>query len=216
MPIEVILIDPDSNRKAKIGPEGQLETVQHAHPPQGEQIAELPFRQYFTDDGTPTGSNDMRVNGSVDYVDFYVSARNDVDVYIATISVLISDSSATLSKFGNLTALTNGVQVIWSNQTTGAYELHDGIKTNFDFVRFAGGVPSFGDGATAFIASNVSGNAEGFIPTIHIPTIFTMKHGLRLTANTQDKLIFRIRDNLSIGMDAFNIVSYGKTLDKEK
>ena len=76
----------DNGNSLKIDEEGAIGAIVHPHPPLVEVIDVLPFRQYFTDTGVMTGSNDMTVNGSSTSVDFYISASNDYDIYIKYIS----------------------------------------------------------------------------------------------------------------------------------
>jgi len=194
--------------RAKVGPEGALYTVVHPHPPALEETGPIPFRQYFTDDGTMDGSNDMRVNGSSTEQSFYIKADPEMDTYIGSASVVIADAGATLNKFGNISELTNGVSFEWETQDQGTVVIHEGLKTNFMFVRLAGGAPAFGDGTTAFRAANVSGNSEAFLPMIDFSDIFGLPWGMRLRAGTDDKLKFTVRDNIT-GIDEFDIIGYG-------
>ena len=122
--------------KARVDSEGEVSVVVHPHPPVGEVVLVQPFRQYFTDDGRSTGSSDLRVNGATNSVDFYISALRDYDIYIKSISIVIGDGGTpALNKYGELTQLTNGVQWVLFDQELGEYELHDGIKTNLEFIR---------------------------------------------------------------------------------
>jgi hypothetical protein len=212
MSIDVNIKDgKGSGITAKVDSEGQLNVIVHPHPPIGEQLSALPFRQYFTDNGASTGDNDMRVNGATTETDFYIAAIPDKDIYIKTVSIVISDASATLNKFGNITALTNGVSFQWESEDKGSLEIHEGLKSNFDFVRLAIGEPSYGDGTGAFRSGNVEGNSEGYIPVIDIADVFGLPYGIRLRAGTNDKLVFTVRDNVT-GIDAFDIIGYGITI----
>jgi len=92
----------DNGNSLKIDEEGAIGAIVHPHPPWVEVIDVLPFRQYFTDTGVMTGSNDMTVNGSSTSVDFYISASNDYDIYIKYISAEIGDGgSPSLNDFGS-------------------------------------------------------------------------------------------------------------------
>jgi hypothetical protein len=200
-----------TGQKAKVNREGQLNVIVHPHPPVEEQISALPFRQYFTDNGTSSGSNDMLVDGSTNNVNFYIEAQPDKDIYIKTISIRISDASATLNKFGNLAALANGVRFYWESQDVGEIEIHEGLVSNFDFVRLAIGEPSYGDGTGAFRASNVQGTSEGYVPVIDCADVFGLPYGIRLRKGTTDKLVFTVRDNIST-IDAMDIIGLGLTI----
>ena len=61
-----------SGNKLKINHEGVANVIVHPHPPTDEKIAVQPFRQYFTDNGNGSGSNDMIVDGSTTPVSFFI------------------------------------------------------------------------------------------------------------------------------------------------
>lgn len=212
MTIPVNLSDGHGTKnQAKVGLEGEVSVVVHPHPPRDENAfvgTPLPFRQYFTDDGYSTGDNDMRVDGSSTNVVFSIQAEQERDIYIGRISIVIADASATLNKFGNITALTNGVEFKWESQDLGETIIHEALKTNFDFVRLGGGKPSFGDAAGAFRAGNVSGNSEGYIPQIDFSEVFGMPWGMRLRKGTTDKLSFTVKDDVQ-AVDLFDAIGYG-------
>ena len=200
-----------TGNKARVGQEGEVSVVVHPHPPRDENAffgTPLPFRQYFTDDGYSTGSNDMRVDGSTNNQTFCIQAEEEKDIYIGRISVVIADASASLNKFGNLTALANGIEFRWVSQDLGDTIIHEALKTNFDFVRLGGGSPAFGTTTNAFRASNVSGNSEAYIPQVDFSEIFGLPWGIRLRKGTTDKLQFTIRDDVS-GVDQFDTIGYG-------
>lgn len=196
--------------KLKIYEEGSIGVVAHRHPPIDEELAANPFRQYFTADGTSSGSNDMTVDGSSTNADFYVSAVPDFDIYIKSISVIIGDSgSPTLNKYGALAALTNGVKWDLFNQESGLYELHDGIKTNLEFIRLGVDTGAIGDGTTAYLADVSGGGTEkSYLPTIDIEETFGLPFGLRLRKGTSDRLVFTVRDDLT-GLTTHNAIGYG-------
>ena len=200
MGISVNIEDSRKKHRLKINGEGEASVVVHPHPPRDEEAVigtPLPFRQYFTDDGYSTGDNDMKVDGSTTPQTFFIQAEQERDIYIGRISMVIADASAVLNKFGNLTALTNGVLFEWKSQDLGDTVIHEGLKSNFDFVRLGGGKPAFGDGAGAFRANNVSGTSEGYIPQLDFSEVFGMPWGVRLRRGTTDKLIFTIRDDVT-------------------
>lgn len=197
-------------RALDINGEGELAVVIHQHPPLDEQITALPFRQYFTDDGIKTGSNAMRVDGSVTPVDFYVSANPNYDIYIKYITVEIGDGgSPNLNSFGALTALTNGVSFLWDTTNEPEYELHEGIKTNKEFIRIASDSAGFGDGVNAFLADVSGGGSEkSYLPNFDTTEIYGLPWGLRLKKGSLDRIVFRVQDNLT-GLTTFNAIATG-------
>lgn len=207
--IKSVLVDGyGSGHKVKINGEGEVGVVVHPHPPIDEVLAPLPFRQYMTDDGTAAGSKDMAVNGSSNNLEFCISAKSNIDVYVKSISIVIADAGATLNKFGNITALSNGIEFSYITQSQGSLVIHEALKTNFDFIQLGLGEPAFGTGNAAFRGTNIIGSSEGFIPIIDFNATFGLQWGLRLRKGTNDKICFIIKDNVS-GVDRFDAVAYG-------
>lgn len=195
----------EGSEKLRINSEGAAHVVSHTHPPLDESINTFPFRSYFM---TTAGSRDMRVNGSASSVEFSISARPDRDIWIKTISVRISDNGAKLDKFGALAELTNGVLFDYNTISLGSVIIHEGLKTNLSFLRLGVNSPAIG-GVDAFKADLSGGGADTYLPVIDIAGTFGMQFGLRLVKGTKDKLSFTIRDNLSAGLDTFDVIGYG-------
>ena len=203
-------IKGEDGRLIKVHDEGEIGVVIHQHPPVNEVVDALPFRQYFTDNGLSTGSKFMNVKGDVTFQDFYISAQSDYDVYIKYITVEIGDGGTpALNKFGALTALTNGIAFIWDTQTEPLYELHEGIKTNKEFIRIASDTGAIGTGIDAYLADVSGGGTEkSYLPNMDMKEIYGLPWGLRLRKGTNDKLIFRIQDDLR-GLSTFNAIATG-------
>jgi hypothetical protein len=207
MSVKTQIIDGfGSGRKAKVDEFGEFNAVIHPHPPKGDTTDVLPFRSYFEN----VGSNDMTVNGSTNSVDFSINAVDEYDIYIKSISVVIGDGGTpALNKFGALSALTNGVEWVYFNQFQGEYILHEGIKTNLEFIRLAVDTGAIGTGVDAYLADVSGGGTEkSYLPTIDLAESYGMTWGIRLRKSTTDKLIFRVADNLT-GLTTFNAIAYG-------
>ncbi len=201
----------DANGKAlNINGEGELSVVMHQHPPIDEHVVAAPFRSYFTDDGTLTGSNIMKVDGSSNYVDFYIKAIQDYDIYIKYITCEIGDGGTpALNKFGALGALTNGVVFMWDSQVESEYILHEGIKTNKEFIRICSDTGAIGTGVDAYLADVSGGGSEkSYLPNMDMTEIYGLPWGLRLRKGTKDRLLFRVQDNLT-GLSTFNAIATG-------
>ena len=205
-------IKGDTGNTLKISNEGTIGVENHGHPPVVEKITVTPVARFFTDDGLTSGSNDMRVAGSLAApLEFYIPASPESDIYIGTVSFEITDAGATLNKFGNISSLTNGVKFSWVTRDKGEVVLDAGMKSNYEFIRLCGGTPSFGATTNAFKANNVNGSSEGYIPNLDISKVFKMPYGFRLRKGTKDKLVFTIQDDTS-GVDSFNAKAYGQEL----
>ena len=208
--LDVTLVDGyGTGNKAKVNGEGEIGVVVHSHPPIDETVSAFPFSQWFTDDGTSAGSNDMRVDGSSMPQKFYVSASTERDIYIKTLTIRIADQSAVLNKFGNLTALTNGLSFVYENDSIGMVTIQDEMKTNLDVIRVGSGSPPLGDGSSAFRADVSGSGADTYLPFMDLSKTFGFPWGLRLKKGTNDKLVFNVNDDLSTGMDGFDIKGFG-------
>jgi hypothetical protein len=192
---------------------GNIYTVDRQYPPTDGDIIAIPFRQYFTDNGKATGSNLMAVNGSTNFVDFSVNASSEYDIFIKYITCEIGDGGTpALNKFGSLSSLTNGVAWYWDTQQEPLYELHEGIKTNKEFIRIASDTAAIGTGTEAFLADVSGGGAEkSYFPNIDMREIYGFPWGLRLRKGSLDRLIFRVQDDLA-GLSTFNAIATGTRL----
>lgn len=165
----------------------------------------LPFSEYMKLDGT--GTTSFLIDGSVNNRDFYVGAK-DYDVYINTIVFEIADAGATLSQFGAIAALTNGLDFYYFNQASGKYIIETALKSNYDFIKLANFEPSFGTAANAFQLTNAISAAEAYVGTIDFEDVFGLQWGLKLRANSTDRVGFTVKDNIS-AIDAMTIKVYG-------
>lgn len=199
--------------RLKINGEGEIPVVIHTHPPVDEIVESYPFRQYLTSDGTGGGSNDLIVDGSTTPQDFYISAQEDYDIWIKVLSVRIGDTgTVNLGRFGGLTALANGCDIIYSNSVIGEYTIADELKTNLDLTRIGDRTAAVGTGADAFLLDVQGGGTEDtYLPLIDMSTLFGFNWGLRLKKASTDKLIFRVNDDLA-GLITFNIIGTGTRL----
>jgi hypothetical protein len=200
----------ESGKQLEIHDEGEIGVVVHQHPPIDEKISALPFRQYFTTDGFKSGSNDMSVDGSINFVDFYIKASTEYDIYIKYITTEIGDGGApALNKFGALPALTNGLAFLWDTTEEPLYELHEGIKTNKEFIRIASDTSAIGTGTEAFLADVSGGGTEkSYLPNMDMAELYGFNWGLRLRKGTNDRIVYRVQDNLT-GLSTFNSIATG-------
>ncbi len=193
-----------TGEKARVLDNGVLVTLNPSPPIVDQKV--IPFRQFMTDNGKPTGSKDMLVDGSVINVDFTITASQENIRFITSISWVIADAGASFNKFGNISALTNGCSLFYTRESKNIV-IHDELKTNFDFIRLAQGNPSFGNAADAFRGKNVIGMSEGYIPILDLAKLIP-PFGIALNPNTQEKITFRVRDDVS-GIDEFDAIAYG-------
>lgn len=184
-----------------------LSVLARPYPDVNTPIRELVFREFLTDS---TGSRSMTVDGSSTPVEFCIEAT-DKDVFIGRLLFTIADQAASLSQFGNISALTNGCSLFYESQGIGRVIINDELKSNYDFVRMCGGSPAFGSAADSFRAANVAGNSEGYLTVLDFSEAFGIEHGIWLKANTTDRLVLQVNDNLTMP-DLFEVVAHGKQL----
>lgn len=194
----------------RIDGEGTGHVIVHPHPPQGESLVLLPVRQYMTLNGDGT-TTDMRVDGSVNEQIFTIKPKEGEQIrdrYIASINFVIADAGATLDKFGNIAALSNGMELRWVTDEFGTVVIADNLISNWEFVRLCGGKPAFGATTGAFRASNVAGSSEGYLIQIDFDEIFGIQWGFRLRHGTNDRIELVVKDNIT-GVDQFDAICYG-------
>lgn len=192
------IIDGKGGRNAlKVNEEGEITVSVHTYPPIDERVASFPYSAYFENGG----SNDMRVNGSITTVSFSIDALLNNEVYIKSAHVKLAAPGAKLSKFANLTPLTNGIELVWRNNQEENLVIHNGIKDNLEFFRLS-------DQKAEIVDLSGSG-ADAVIVAIDFGKLFGLPWGLRLKKGSTDSLQFRVRDNLSSGITEFNIIGYG-------
>ena len=169
----------------------------------------IPFRQFLTDDGLSSGSEDMIVDGSSTAIEFWIPASSENDRYITILSVVIADvGNFAQNEFGNLgSALTNGCRLFYERGTGEEIDIHNSLKTNFDFNRLALGRPAFGSTGDTFRGTNFIGTAEATMPIIDFKE-FIPPYGIKLDHGTTQRLVLSIRDALA-GLTTFDIIAYG-------
>ena len=199
-----------TKRSAGIDIFGALRTRDTGLPPFGNTVQAIPFSEFFTDEG---GSSNMAIVGTLaDPVFFEIRPDTDRDRYIKTVAFSIADQNATLSQFGNIGALTDGVLFEWDRQ--GETVLLADMVSNYDHVRLAGGEPPFGDGTAAFRGGNVVGISEGYLPVLDFQKMFGLPWGIRLAAGSDEVLRLTVRDDTS-GVDGYDCIARGFEIEPE-
>lgn len=191
-----------TGNKAMIDDQSTLVVSVSACPPLIPQKNKI-YRAYLANS---SGSTDMRVNGSITNVEFYISASGTADRYITQLSFIIADAGAVLSKFGAITALTNGCKLTYERLGE-TITIHNALKSNWDFIRLSLGNPAFGDINSTFIASNIFGTSEGIVPVLDFTKIMP-PYGIKLDEGTIQRLILTVRDDCT-GVDQFDCIAYG-------
>lgn len=206
-----------SGRFAKVDSSGYLLVQPAPFPPSTDEDTQVVFRQFLTLDGDGITS-DMRVDGSTLSKSFYIQSEPGFDIYIKNLSIVLADTNAdnSFNTFGDLAALTNGCRLYYVD-SNGEINIGTDLQTNFDLIRLSLGTPAFGSRSTAggatfnpfFLPDAVGATADAIIPIIDFTSTFGFIYGLRLRNGTSNRIVFEINDNLSVGLDRFDIVAYG-------
>lgn len=172
------------------------------------------FREFLTLNGDGI-NNSMRVNGSSINQHFFIQAIPDYDIYITALSFYLGSelTIVDLIEFGNLPVLTNGCQLLYQSNRIGEINLADSIKSNFDLLKICNFKPNFGNAGAAFEFNNATAIAsEGYSPVLYFSDYGFNEDGILLLNGTNDKLTFKIRDNLNVGVSSiskFDVIAQG-------
>lgn len=201
-------IQGGDNNTLKVYDEGNIGVSIHQHPPINERgKVALPYRERFSNNA---GVVNMNVDGSTTPVEFNIDAQEEFNLFIKTIFIEIEDTGTlSLNKFGSASALTNGVEWIYFKQQLGEYSLHEGIKTNKEFIRLGIDTHGIGTGTEAYLADvSGGGTTKSYFPIIDLGEMYGLQYGVRLQKGSRDKLIFRINDDLT-SLTTFDAIAYG-------
>jgi len=87
--------------------------------------------------------------------------------------------------------------------------LHDGIKTNLEFIRTGNDTAAIGTGVDSYLADTSGGGTEkNYLPSIDLAELFGLAYGIRLRRDTNDRIVFTVRDDLS-SLITFDAIAYG-------
>ncbi len=198
--------DQAQGHSLAIEDDGSINVYVIPQPPKEAEQITLPFTEYMSLNGAGVTTS-MLIDGSTTNRDFYIKSKT-YDIYINTIVFEIADSGAILNQFGALAALTNGLEFYYFNQTQGKYTIESSLKTNYDFVKLANFTPAYGTAANALQLTNAIGSSEAYVGVIDFEDVFGLPWGLKLKANTTDRIGFIVKDNIT-GIDAMTIKVYG-------
>ncbi len=202
--------DALSRRGAGVDIFGAVRTRDTGLPPFGNTVQAIPFSAFFMDEADSTN---MAVAASVAAPQmFEIRPDTDRDRYIKTVQFTIVDQNATLTQFGNIGALSDPILFAWDR--LGETVLLASMISNYDHVRLSGGDPPFGTGTAAFIANNVQGNSEAYLPIVDFQRIFGLPWGIRLAAGSDEVLRITIQDDTS-GVDGYDAIARGFEIEPE-
>lgn len=165
--------------------------------PQKVLTALLVEREYLTNSA---GSSNLNIDGSVTAVDFSIRAESGITKWITGFDVLFEDGQLDMSttefrRFGDAAVtLTNGI-LIFAEQS--------GVTTNIavDPIQIMGDFFNYADGYINLINA-IAANTD------FLKWTFMLDKPIVIPAGTQDRFVFRIRDNLT-AMNSFKVIARG-------
>ena len=192
-----------NKKAAAVSDDNEVCVIGAPYPPLAVQRVQ-PFRQYFTTDGTPGGTNDMGIDGSVTPVDYFIPAVPSKYRYITTISYIVGyGTSGAPYEWADGAALTNGTRLFYTSQK-GEVDIHEAIKVNQDMFRL-----SFAPIPTGWEVRHVNANNDfGYFISMDL-TKLGLPFGVKLDRDSAQRLVLRIRDNAGTDADSFNCIAYG-------
>ena len=207
--LKTSIINPDDGVRQRIEPTRAALVSQRPVPPFGAPLDAIIFRSFLEDSA---GSNDMAVLASpIDPALFSVTAVQGADIYIKSMSFAITGPSMELGEFGDLPPLSNGCIFTYETQTDRVV-LADDIVTNFNLMRLGGELmPGVGDTTTGLkVGAPLIGQASDdlYLAYIDFHRVYGFPWGLRIAADSEQRLDFIIQDDLS-AIPLFNATVFG-------
>lgn len=195
--LKTTLINPEDGRHQLVDPTRAALVSVRPVPPFGADIDAIVFRAFLTDS---TGSNDMTVLASPAAPRiFSVRAVQGSDLYIKSLTFVITGTGMNLGEFGDLVALTEPCILTYETETI-RVTLADDITTNFDLLRLGGELmPGVGDGGTALKTESPSmagPTDDAYSSFIDFDRVYGFPWGIKLAADTEERFDFLIQDNL--------------------
>lgn len=206
------------NNHARVNELNRLYEIDTTYPPLNSEQNISIYVQPLTlnNDGITT---DMKVDGSISAKEFYVQSEEGFDIFINSVSFFIAAelTIADLGEFAGIPPLTNGCQMIYQSIETGEIIIGDSLQTNFDLLRMTTMNPNFGlvSNAAFKVIQTASNQDDGYFFILRFSDYgyeTDYSGGLRLSPQGNDRLIFKIRDNLNLTpsqISSLDAIAYG-------
>ena len=195
--LNTALRDAVTGAGAVVDPSGILSV--YSQPPPAQPLGRSSNRRILNGligtGGLDTGTTNLRVNGLVTNVDAYVQSELEADIHIMGIAFFINDTAVVANRFGNVTGLTLGFDMFVEQHGDTTYLLRQ-VLSGGQLTAQTGWARAFGNGTDVNVISNLTGTTDAQVAYLDIGAILPPE-GLRIGRGTQDRLVVRIRDNLS-------------------
>ena len=207
MSIRAHIVDSLTGRKARVTHDGALVTAPQtpAALPAGTPNPHQYLAGALGSTGLGSGSINQNVDGSTTPQGFYIEAHSDYDIHIMQITIVVGDGSVTHNKFGAISELTNGWDLLLTEAGVDT-ALITKAKTGGELILQSGLGRPFGAGADSFELTAYSGALDAQIVTIPIGQF--IPNGLRIGRGTTDRLVATVNDDLT-GLTDLSALVYG-------
>ncbi len=196
--LKTSLINPEDGARLRVDPARAALVSQRPVPPFGTEIDAIVFRAFLTDS---SGSSDMTVLASpAAPAIFSVRSTPAADLYIKTLTFVITGTGMDLGEFGDLVALTDPCILTYETETE-RVTLADDITTNFDLLRLGGELmPGVGDAGSALKVASpsmIGPTDDAYAAFIDFDRVYGFPWGVKLAANSEQRFDFLIQSDLS-------------------
>ena len=174
-------------------------------PPQGQASKLRFYAGVLGSGGGDTGTVNQNVDGSSTNQEFYVGAHEDYDIHIMQVTIVVADTAIVHSKFGNITALTNGWDLIAEEKNEETFLVKQ-AKTGGQLIAQSAFKAAYGADATSFELTNWTGTEDA--QTCVFPIGDFIPGGFRIGRGTTDRLLAVVRDDLQ-GLTEFTVRAIG-------
>lgn len=163
------------------------------------------FFQKLDSVGDGTGITNQNVNGSSTPQLFFLNAVDEADIHITNIVIIISDSSVSHEKFGDVPALANGWDLIIHEEGEET-NLIDAASTGGDVLAQSGIFNNYNDASSFNILAKRTSTTAALIANFPVSQI--VPDGVRLGRSTLNHLESVVNDDLT-GLTEFTVTALG-------
>jgi len=143
----------------------------------------------------------MDVDGSSTPQEFSIVSSQEYDIHVMQLIVTISDTQVSLSKFGGIGALDNGIDILFHESGVDTY-LIKGARTTGMVVQQSGMFDPYGSASSTYQISSFIGNSDAAL--IRMAASELVPGGFRLGRASNDNIKVIVNDDIT-NLDAFEV-----------
>ena len=175
-------------------------------------VEHIYYNAYLGSTGATTrtdGTANMNVDGSATPQEFYIDPEVDHDLHFSWLELVICDGTIQNSKFGALTALTNGIDLQIKQNGNSYVSLIDKAKTVSEIILETAMAYPFAQNDSNVNRLNDGGLTDSyFVCQIPIRDFIEGNSGLIFDAGTTDRIRVMVNDDLT-GLTEFKVKVFG-------